>query len=447
MGFDWSEETDALYPQPAEFQAPGFRNLVCVTHNASYIFWKVDEPIAEYLRDYITRARNEGENDEDLVGNLTLQLETVKKTKAIFDFKISDISFVEPKETVNVTISASSDSSRTLLSCFSLIKPSTDWFVGIFDTDLCNSTTSANTNSFSGRAASNPDWVDNFNLGRIRGFDAGIYISSKNSYESQGDLDESNPRLPVERLRTVAPVGYGSINVTQLGSEDENSGDSSNSAGAACFPSGEIVTLDSGMQIPIENLRVGQHVHLPSFKRISSSFSSAVFTFSHRDPTIISTVLNITFWTPDNITKQLRVSKGHYIYVHDRDGKYASSISLSPFPTHLVPSSYVKKGDYLVGASGDRLRVIGVEEVPAKGLYNPHTVHGDLIVSDVLVSCFTTAVKPTAASALLSPLRLLHQLQIYTTTNAIASAISHFSASNSWIVRFVQFTLGSHVLS
>lgn len=56
------------------------------------------------------------------------------------------------------------------------------------------------------------------------------------------------------------------------------------------------------------------------------------------------------------------------------------------------------------GAGGvQEANVTDVSRVRAGGLYNPHTLHGDVVVDGVLASTFTTAVRPAAARVLLAP--------------------------------------------
>ena len=43
----------------------------------------------------------------------------------------------------------------------------------------------------------------------------------------------------------------------------------------------------------------------------------------------------------------------------------------------------------------------------ADGLYNPHTMTGDIVVDGVLTSTYTDAVAPSLAHALLWPVRML----------------------------------------
>lgn len=417
--FDWSQETDASFP--IDVQSAGFRHFFCVTHNANFQFWTVDMQIAPYLKKYIVSFRR-GEEDGTVFGNLTESIENAKTNSAdIYDFQFSEQDILEPTESFNITITADSANSRTLLSCFSLIRPSDDWFVGVAGVSVCNKTGSQ------GGGSSGSEWGTGPDVMRIYGFDAGIYDS--NTYVSQGELEPREPPEPVERLRVVAAEGYGTFNATS--DSDSSLDNQEGQSTPACFPSGELVSLVSGLEIPIEQLELGQDVrhHHPT-ENPNSSQSSSVFAFSHRDPVAISVFLKITFVSSGNIVRHLRISKGHYIYIHRRSSTYSPLFQQSK-DTLLVPAIHVRPGDYLFGATGDKMLVLVVEDTVAKGLYNPHTMHGNLVVNNVLVSCYTTVVKPTIASVILAPLRFIRRLRMYRTASMLSDIIAWVANANS----------------
>lgn len=70
----------------------------------------------------------------------------------------------------------------------------------------------------------------------------------------------------------------------------------------------------------------------------------------------------------------------------------------------------VHVGDTLHDASGERVRVAAVDSDAKQGLFNPQTVHGDIIVDGFRATTFTRIVPVAAAQAALAPLRLLYGL-------------------------------------
>lgn len=73
----------------------------------------------------------------------------------------------------------------------------------------------------------------------------------------------------------------------------------------------------------------------------------------------------------------------------------------------LAPARKINVGDQLTTLSGwKRVTAVQMDET-CTGLYNPQTMHGDIVVDDVVVSTFTTAVDIRIATGLLLPFRAL----------------------------------------
>ena len=85
----------------------------------------------------------------------------------------------------------------------------------------------------------------------------------------------------------------------------------------------------------------------------------------------------------------LKVSLNHYLKV---DGS-------------LKAASQVSFGSQLVMSSGNTTVVPRLETVTELGLYNPHTLEGQIVVDGVVAPCFTRAIHPSIANALLIPLK------------------------------------------
>lgn len=50
-------------------------------------------------------------------------------------------------------------------------------------------------------------------------------------------------------------------------------------------------------------------------------------------------------------------------------------------------------------------KAVSVRKVEKEGLYNPQTVHGDIVVDGIVASVYTEAVQPRVAHAMLAPMR------------------------------------------
>jgi hypothetical protein len=102
----------------------------------------------------------------------------------------------------------------------------------------------------------------------------------------------------------------------------------------------------------------------------------------------------------------LLLTAGHYLYVNGE----------------LNTARTVKVGDMVTLANGNEAKVTGVKDSYAPGLYNPHTLNGDIVVDGILTSTYTDAVDPTLAHALLLPLR-----QMYTLGSSFGQGFSAFA--------------------
>jgi hypothetical protein len=73
----------------------------------------------------------------------------------------------------------------------------------------------------------------------------------------------------------------------------------------------------------------------------------------------------------------------------------------------LQQAETVKVGNLLRLSCGRTSVVEHVEVEVGTGLYNPQTLHGDIVVSGIVASTYTAAVEPSTAHVLLAPLRSL----------------------------------------
>ena len=90
----------------------------------------------------------------------------------------------------------------------------------------------------------------------------------------------------------------------------------------------------------------------------------------------------------------LVLTPDHYVYVNNGS---------------LAAARTVRVGDVLTLADGRAAAVTAVGTQTAAGLYNPHTLHGDVVVDGVHTSTYTEGVAPALAHAALWPVRALYQ--------------------------------------
>lgn len=146
-----------------------------------------------------------------------------------------------------------------------------------------------------------------------------------------------------------------------------------------CFPADATVSLEDGSTKAMSDVQIGDKVN------VGSNQFSEVFMFTHKLETFVSKFVNLKTESGHMIS----LSPGHYI--HTASG--------------LRAASTVEIGEDLTLADGEQTKVSEKTESEQVGLYNPQTIHGDIVVNGVVASTYTTAVDPRVAHTLLAPLR------------------------------------------
>lgn len=176
------------------------------------------------------------------------------------------------------------------------------------------------------------------------------------------------------------PVGPNQPSPTVGTSLEPSASEQSTDEGSVCFPGSVKVITRQGLTL-MKDLTIGDEV------MTASGQYSPVYFFSHRSKTSVHSFIKLT--TEEG---KLTLSRSHYVYTEGNSMKSAGSIRV---------------GDrvMIAGDSTEPVLVVGVEEVQDIGLYNPHTMSGDLLADGFKVSCYTRTVNPLIAHALLGPIR------------------------------------------
>jgi Hint module len=158
--------------------------------------------------------------------------------------------------------------------------------------------------------------------------------------------------------------------------------------GAMCFPSSATVYLESGETTTMAKLSIGDSV------LVAKDTYSPVFLWTHADAAHTST----DYITISTSTTSLTLTAGHHVYLAGKSG-------------HSVEARHVRVGDLVSTTSSfDGEPVTSIKRgVLASGLYNPQTLHGSIVVDDMVVSTYTSAVPPRIAHAALAPLRVAYR--------------------------------------
>jgi Hint module len=193
---------------------------------------------------------------------------------------------------------------------------------------------------------------------------------------SGGPMSSSDPNSSADPSSSAEASAESSPDTPSGGKtgKKNNSND-----GSACFPASATVQVKDGSIVRMDALKIGDLV------KVSPTDFSAVFMFTHKIAEGLNPFVSITTASGTSVT----LSAGHFIYANSA----------------LVPASSVAVGDSLETLTSFADRVVSVSQVQQVGLYNPQTVHGDVIVDGVRSSTYTTAVEPSVAHAILAPFR------------------------------------------
>lgn len=157
---------------------------------------------------------------------------------------------------------------------------------------------------------------------------------------------------------------------------------------AVCFPAHATVKLEDGRVKEMRHLRIGDRV------QVARGVYSDVFMFTHKVAELEHEFVIIRAGSEHGATVAVALTTGHLIYVNGK----------------LERAGDARVGDEVELEDGRRSHVVVVECARFKGLYNPQTQHGDLIVDGVRVSTYTTAVKLGSAHSLLAPVRIVYRI-------------------------------------
>lgn len=161
-----------------------------------------------------------------------------------------------------------------------------------------------------------------------------------------------------------------------------NSGSDDEDFFFSCFPAQASVSIN-GLPLSMSSLAVGDVV------RTGLKSTSAIFAFSHAELVGIYKFIRLS-----TRFGNLTASPGHVL--HTRKG--------------LRETRYVRPGDQLLHVKNGAVTVLKIEQVLQRGLFNPHTRDGNIVVDGFIATTFTDAVPVYIATSLLAPLRAIHAL-------------------------------------
>lgn len=204
-------------------------------------------------------------------------------------------------------------------------------------------------------------------------------------------------------LSSTPTIDPGNSN-NQLGGGDRNNTDDVDGL-STCFPADATVTLDSGAVIAMSELTVGDRV------LVGDGSFSEVLLFTHSNAVVPAWFLRLETQSG----RVLVLTKGHYLLVNDLVAR-ADTISVGDTVNVAVLSSHRYKVQHD--------RIVDVKRWLGLGLYNPQTRSGDIVVDGIVASCYTEAVSPVIAHAMLAPVRGLANFGVGWLQGAVAATVA-----------------------
>lgn len=202
------------------------------------------------------------------------------------------------------------------------------------------------------------------------------------------------------------------------GNDGENStaeNDDDDDSGSVCFPADAMVTVlrtprePKGNRVParMDELYIGMHV-------LSSTHDmfSEIYFFTHRSANKRS-----LFVILETLPTCGKSSDNQNATCTQQCEEQPNFIALTPqhfvhtYPRGLLRATDVQAGkDHLIRSQGDIALVISSRLELLRGLYAPHTLHGDIVVNGFLASTYTALVPVEIAHAALFPLRIMYRV-------------------------------------
>lgn len=173
---------------------------------------------------------------------------------------------------------------------------------------------------------------------------------------------------PTPDSETGSPTGTD----TSTGDGDDN----------VCFPASATVTLSNGSLKRMSELAIGDDV------LVGPNEYSEVFMFTHKTRDVMYKFVELGL----EGRRSLSLTHGHFLYLNGNLRKAGDA----------VVGDIVRLGD------GSTDRIVNKGTRSARGLYNPQTLQGDIVVDGVVASTYTYSVEPSLAHSLLAPLRWIY---------------------------------------
>jgi len=152
-----------------------------------------------------------------------------------------------------------------------------------------------------------------------------------------------------------------------------------------CFPADATVELSNGQTKRMDEVQIGDRV------QVGTEQFSQVYFFGHK---LADGMFDFVELSLEN-GRKLALTEGHYV-IANHQWKRGGDVHVGDFLSDVVDNQQVK--------------VESIRMVQKRGLYNPHTMHGDIVVNGVQASTYADTIHPRLAHMVLLPERVLYIL-------------------------------------
>jgi len=149
-----------------------------------------------------------------------------------------------------------------------------------------------------------------------------------------------------------------------------------------CFPGSRRVTLSNGKKVSMKDLQTGDEV-LTIDQATGQTAFSPVYMWGHRDAETVSDFYEVS----TESGSKLVLSTDHYMYVSEGgcDGAtFSTATTLSPRLVKVGQGAWVMKEDAPICSA-----ITDIKKAEHKGLFNPMTLTGTIVVDGVIASCYS----------------------------------------------------------
>ena len=198
------------------------------------------------------------------------------------------------------------------------------------------------------------------------------------------------------------------------------------SKSGGCFSANSTVMTSDGLRVKLSELKVGDSVLSVNSASGELEFSPIIL-FLDRDPNEARQFFSV------------QTESGHSLTLTPTHLIYTSSEADNPETLKAVYAKDIREGDFVLVHDGlARLKAVRVTDVEMRvhtGVFAPLTEAGNLVVDNVVASCYAVIDSQTLAHAAFAPVRWWSYVSGSTATSALSSSANEIDSGIHWYAR------------